>query len=140
MLYDSGVPENLWGAAAETAAYLINRSPTKNEKVTPAEKWSGRKPDLSNIVIFGSVAYPKVIGHLSKLQHRSSKRIFVGYTLNGSRIYDPNQNKIIRSSDVQFVEPIKKIHEVNNNGDKILLSIEDEDPEEDEEEEYKEDV
>ena len=40
------------------ATYLLNRTPTKALKdITPEEAWSGRKPDLHHLCIFGSVAY-----------------------------------------------------------------------------------
>ncbi|XP_057671187.1 uncharacterized protein LOC130902919 [Diorhabda carinulata] len=40
-----------------TAAYIVNRSPTKAlEGKTPNELWKGKKPNLSHLKIFGSVA------------------------------------------------------------------------------------
>ncbi|EZA48366.1 Copia protein, partial [Ooceraea biroi] len=72
--------------AAYTATYLVNRSPTKTLRVTPYEKWNERKLDLSNLKLFGSVAYAKNLGQLRKLDDRSKKYIFVGYAPNGYRL------------------------------------------------------
>jgi len=41
-----------------TAAYLLNRSPTTAlENKTPYEMWNDKKPDLTNLRIFGSTAF-----------------------------------------------------------------------------------
>ncbi|GBP03112.1 Retrovirus-related Pol polyprotein from transposon TNT 1-94 [Eumeta japonica] len=49
--------KSLWAEAIRTAAYITNRTPTRalNYK-TPEEVWSGRKPDLSHMRIFGCEA------------------------------------------------------------------------------------
>ena len=61
MLLSAKLPKSFWGEAVNTAAYLINRSPstTLGFKV-PEEVWSGRKPDLTHLRIFGCVAYAHV--------------------------------------------------------------------------------
>lgn len=65
--------------AVLTAAYLLNRSPSTTVDKTPAEKWYGKKPDLSRLQVFGSEAYSKVLGKLKKLDKRSKQMTFVGY-------------------------------------------------------------
>jgi hypothetical protein len=58
MLIGSGLPNNLWVESVLSAAYLLNRSPSKAlDMVTPAEKWCGIRPELSKVKVFGSVAY-----------------------------------------------------------------------------------
>lgn len=42
------------------AVHLINQSPTKGISVTAFEKFTGRKPDLSNLRVFESRAVPTV--------------------------------------------------------------------------------
>lgn len=47
--------KELWAEAIATAAYIVNRSPTKAiDCRTPFEMWSGKKLDISHIKIFGS--------------------------------------------------------------------------------------
>ena len=54
MLIDSGLSKGFWAEAAATAAYLINRYPKKSlHGKTSEEVWSGVKPDLSHLRIFG---------------------------------------------------------------------------------------
>ena len=58
MLYQANLPLEFWATACSTAVYLHNRSPTaalKNE--TPFECLFGRKPNISNLRVFGCVSY-----------------------------------------------------------------------------------
>jgi hypothetical protein len=90
------------------AVYLINRSPTSalSEDILPAEMWYGVKPNLNKIKVFGCVAFvhkPKVQQH-GKFDSRSKKCVFLGYTVNGYRLWSFTENKIIIAHDVIFVE------------------------------------
>lgn len=107
LLFDSGLDKKFWGEAAYVSTYLINRSPTQSIEVTPAEKWFNKKPDLSRLQIFGCDAYAKVLGHLKKLDERSKKYIFIGYGLNGYRLWDNEKKKIVTYRDVVFKKPSK---------------------------------
>jgi hypothetical protein len=61
MLADSGLPQKFWAEALSTAVYLKNRSPTKSlPETTPFEVWSGEKPDVSHLRVFGCNAYSHV--------------------------------------------------------------------------------
>lgn len=78
MLSDVNLPNNFWTEAAATAAYLINRSPsTAIELKTPMKRWSGYAPNLSNLRIFGCVAYAHI--NQGKLEPRALKCMFLGY-------------------------------------------------------------
>ncbi|CAL9017123.1 unnamed protein product [Prunus brigantina] len=108
MLHEKGVPYEFWAEAVNTAVYLLNRSPTKAlNKITPFEAYTGRKPGIAHLKIFGSpchVLIPSALRH--KLEENSHKCIFVGYGLceKGYRLFDPSTRKIILSRDVQFDE------------------------------------
>ena len=41
------LPLSFWGDALETAAFMLNRVPTKSIEKTPFEIWTGKKPNLS---------------------------------------------------------------------------------------------
>ncbi|GMI88485.1 hypothetical protein HRI_002517800 [Hibiscus trionum] len=105
MLKAKNMPREFWAEAVSCAVYLSNRSPTKVDNVTPQEAWSGRKPSVRHIRVFGSIAYAHVPdqGRL-KLDDRSSKYVFIGYDSNskGYKLYNPNNGKIIISRDVEF--------------------------------------
>lgn len=58
MLFEANLPYDLWEKAIATATYTINKSPCATiDLKTPEELWSGKKPNLSNLRVFGCVAY-----------------------------------------------------------------------------------
>ena len=108
MLADSGLPHKFWAEALSTAAYLINRSPTKTlHEMTPFEAWYGKKPNVSHFRVFGCSAYvhiPK--DQRKKLDPKAKKCVFLGYgaTRKGYRLYDQKTSTIVHSRDVVFDE------------------------------------
>jgi hypothetical protein len=76
-----------WGEAMVMAIYILNRSPTKalNGR-TSYEAWHGRKPVVSHLRVFGCLAFGKELGHIGKLNDRSTPVLFIGYA-EGSKAY-----------------------------------------------------
>ncbi|GBN06835.1 Retrovirus-related Pol polyprotein from transposon TNT 1-94 [Araneus ventricosus] len=109
MLYDSKLPKSCWGYAIQTAAFLHNRIPcTSINDCTPYELKYSTKPDLSKIRIFGCDAYVKVAEtQRRKLDPKSKKMIFIGYSSMGYRVMDPVTRRVTVSRNVRFDE--KKI-------------------------------
>ncbi|MCO5608611.1 hypothetical protein L7F22_062824 [Adiantum nelumboides] len=62
--------------------YILQRTPTAIvHGVTPEEKYSGKKPDLSHFKLFGCIAYVHIPDELrTKLDPKAEKCIFVGYS------------------------------------------------------------
>ena len=61
MLSGAGLEQKLWAEAIATACYLINRSPTSTlVDKTSMEVWSGHKPSLRHLRVFGCEAYSYV--------------------------------------------------------------------------------
>jgi transposase InsO family protein len=62
-----------WGEAVVTAVYILNRSPTKalNGR-TSYEAWHGRKLAVSHLRVFVCLAFSKELGHIGKLNDRST--------------------------------------------------------------------
>lgn len=103
MLKCKNLPKYLWGEAASTAVYLLNRCPTKRLKgITSEEAWSGSKPDVSHLRIFGSICYKHVPDQLRrKLDDKGEQMILVGYhTTGGYRLFDPVAKQVKISRDV----------------------------------------
>ena len=48
-----------WGYALETAAFTLNRAPSKSVEATPYELWFGKKPKLSFLKVWCCDAYVK---------------------------------------------------------------------------------
>ncbi|WVZ63766.1 LOW QUALITY PROTEIN: hypothetical protein U9M48_013373 [Paspalum notatum var. saurae] len=107
LLKQRGMPAVFWGEAVATAVYILNRSPTKalNGK-TPYEAWHGRKPAVSHLRVFGCLAFVKELGHIGKLDDRSTPGVFIGYA-EGSKAYrilDPGTRRVRTARDVVFDE------------------------------------
>ena len=109
MLADSKLTHRFWAEALSTMVYLRNRSPTKAlGGVTPHDAWSGSKPSVHHLRIFGFNAYahvPRV--QRRKLDSKTRRCILLGYGTEqkGYRLFDPQRSKvIIHSRDVVFDE------------------------------------
>ncbi|KAM1699904.1 hypothetical protein ACFX2K_031197 [Malus domestica] len=108
MLKSKRLPKELWAEAVAFAVYLSNRSPTRSVwGKTPQEAWSGRKPGVSHLRVFGSISHVHVPNERrTKLDDKSEKFIFIGYDSNskGYKLYNPNNGKTVVSRDVTFDE------------------------------------
>ena len=47
MMSLTDLPLSFWGYALETAAFTLNRAPSKSIETTPYELWFSKKPKLS---------------------------------------------------------------------------------------------
>ena len=105
---EKNLPKWYWVKAANTAVYLMNRCTTSGvHDVTPHEKFFGKKPDLSHVRIFGSIAYVHIPDATrQKLDPKSEKCILIGYSLEqkGYKCYNPSTRKARTSRDVVFDE------------------------------------
>ena len=73
-----GLPISFWGYALEMACYLINNVLSKSVVSTPYDIWSGRKPSISHLRVWGCLAYVKYLDS-DKLDPRSDRCLFIGY-------------------------------------------------------------
>ena len=75
--------KSYWGEALTTAAYIRNRCPTRatDAEKSPYEFWTGKKPLLKNLKVFGCHAYVHIPTEKgSKLDARSVLCRFLGYS------------------------------------------------------------
>lgn len=81
MLAESKLPKSFWAEAVSTACYMSNRSPKKClGGKTPEKIWTGQKPDLSLLRVFGSRARAYIHSHLRKKTEPTSKpTVMVGF-------------------------------------------------------------
>ena len=113
LMFSTNVPKLFWGEAVLTAAYLINRMPSRVLKFqTPCQTLLKSFP-ITRLI---STVSPKIFGcsvfvhinqqHRSKLDPRSLKCIFLGYSSNqkGYKCYSPVTRKFYNSMDVTFFE------------------------------------
>ncbi|TPX52862.1 hypothetical protein PhCBS80983_g06433, partial [Powellomyces hirtus] len=82
LLLQAGLPYKFWDEALMTAACLRNRSPTGalHNKATPWQIWTGTRPNIQHLRIFGCTAYASI---LKKNQHKlglnATRCISLGY-------------------------------------------------------------
>jgi len=92
MICHSNLLESLWGEALKTAAYILNRVPTKAAAKTPYELWVGRKPSLKHFHVWGCPAEARPYKpNERKLDSRTVNSYFIGYyeRSRGYKFYDP---------------------------------------------------
>ena len=105
---EKSLPTKFWGEVVSTIVYLINRCPTKAvHNIILMEAWSRRRWTVEHLRVFGCIAYahvPKEKRH--KFDDNGVKCIFTGYKPESKayRLYDPLNNKMILSRDVDFLE------------------------------------
>ena len=102
------MPEYYWAEAVHAAFYIMNRTPTAMiHGMTPEEKFTGKKTNLSHLKVFGCIAYVHIPDELrSKLDPKEEKCVFIGYSLEQKeyRCYNPVTRQIRVSRDVVFDE------------------------------------
>jgi transposase InsO family protein len=108
MLSDADLPEVYWFEALAYAAHLHNVSPTRAlDDMTPEEAWSGNKPDVSHLRVFGSKAFVHVPDvQRSKLGAKSLICTFLGQAENRKafRLVHRPTRRFLESRDVVFDE------------------------------------
>jgi hypothetical protein len=97
MLSGVGLAQELWVEALNIAKYLLNMSPSSTlVDMTPHELWSGKKPLVSHLKVFGCDAFVNVPKeNRSNLYKKEVKCIFIGYK-EGMKVYnlwDPASRK-----------------------------------------------
>ena len=82
MLHDQDLPMHLWAEAARTTVNVQNHTPHKVlENKTSEEVFSGKKPEVSHLRIFGFPVYIHIPKEKrTKLDPSGKKGIFVGYS------------------------------------------------------------
>ena len=103
------VDVRLWGEAVKTMAYLLNRTfRTTIPEKTPIEAFTGKRPSLAHLRVFGSSAYvhiPKKRRGGKFAPHRKLM-IFVGYPdgIKGWRFFDPQAGAFVHAREAAFFE------------------------------------
>ena len=102
------MPKKLWSYAVKTSAYIRNRCYHSRTGKTPYELITGRKSNLSNMHVFGSVCY--TCSQEKTLDACSKQVIFVGYDNESPAylVYFPEQNNIKKVRCVKFAEKFEE--------------------------------
>jgi transposase InsO family protein len=108
MIHDQDLPMYLWEEATKTTVYVQNRlSHSALGFKTLEEMFSGKKPEVSHLKIFGCLVFVHIPKEKrTKLDPSGKKGIFVGYceVSKAFRVYIPGYHHIEISRDVTFDE------------------------------------
>jgi hypothetical protein len=108
MLYDQSLPLYLWEEEIDTTIYLHNRIPHSIlGKMNPEEAFTGRRPDVKHIRIFGFLTYSHVPSERrTKIDPIAQQGILVGYSevSKAYHIYIPPVRRVVVRKDVIFEE------------------------------------
>jgi len=86
---------------------LRNRAETTTlPGLTPFEVWTGRKPYVGHLRVFGAKAIVLNMTHKTKFAPKGEEHILVGYseTAKAYRLYSHEKRKMIEARDVMFFE------------------------------------
>ncbi|GKV41705.1 hypothetical protein SLEP1_g49203 [Rubroshorea leprosula] len=105
MLKSKNMPKEFGIEAVACAVFLSNLSPSRSvQGMTLQEAWSGQKPNVSRLCVFGSIAFIHVPNEKrSNLDGKSEKFVFIGYDSSprGYKFYNPSNGKIVISKDAK---------------------------------------
>lgn len=108
MLSSSKLPKSLWIEALKTAAYILNRVPTKAVQRTPFELFKGWKPSLRHMRVWGCPSEVRIYNpQEKKLDPRTISGYFIGYSekSKGYKFYCPSHStRIVESRNAKFLE------------------------------------
>jgi hypothetical protein len=101
MLSGVGLGQEFWDEVVGIACYMANRSPSSvlDEK-TPQEVWTGKKPSLTHLNVFGCEAHVHVPKEKrSKLDKKAENCIFIGYKdgLKDYKLWNLETKKVVYS-------------------------------------------
>jgi transposase InsO family protein len=111
MLEHAGLSKSYWGEAVMTATFLRNRCPTRaiSHDKSPHQVWTGKKPLLTNLKVFGCHAYVTVPKEKrTKFDARSVRCRFLGYSEHEKayRFEELESGRVLVSRDAQFMEDV----------------------------------
>ncbi len=118
MIHAQGLDLEFWAEVVNTAVYIKNRCLTKAlESKTSQEAWTGRKPNVFHLRVFGCKAFAHIPDEKrSKLESKSMPCVFLGYC-EGTKAYHlmcVETKRIIKSQDVVFLEGTKEVKGVHD--------------------------
>ena len=122
ILYESGLPYQMWDYAIEHAIWIKNRVPTSalpfgsedlfvSTSITPFRAYTGDHPDFKNLRVFGCKAVPLKLNvqYPRTFEPRIKEDTWIFIGMEGSTIWKVLNTQtlaVIRTTDAKFDEYI----------------------------------
>ncbi|KAI3521421.1 hypothetical protein L1887_10887 [Cichorium endivia] len=123
LLFQSGLPLNLWGETILTATFLINRTPTSvlNGK-SPFEMIYNVEPNFDFLRVFGCLCFATKLNNSDKFASRSEKCVLIGFSnvKKGYKLLSLDDKSVFFSRDVRFYESVFPLKLTTSKGDPDL--------------------
>ncbi|KAI3753423.1 hypothetical protein L2E82_25475 [Cichorium intybus] len=127
LLFQSGLPLNLWGETILTATFLINRTPTSvlNGK-SPFEMVYKVEPNFEFLRVFGCLCFATKLNNSDKFSSRSEKCVLIGFSneKKGYKLLSLDDKSVFFSRDVRFYESVFPLKLTTSKGDSDLSNSE----------------
>ncbi|RVW37391.1 Retrovirus-related Pol polyprotein from transposon TNT 1-94 [Vitis vinifera] len=110
MISHSTLPESLWGEVVKTVVYILNRVPSKTVAKTPYKLWTGKKPSIRHLHVWGCPAEVRSYKpNEKKLDSRTVSCYFVGYSKRsrGFKFYDLSTRSLFETGNAKFIEDVE---------------------------------
>ncbi|KAD3337387.1 hypothetical protein E3N88_32907 [Mikania micrantha] len=106
MLANSDLPSFLWTEALKTTVHILNRVSSKSVPKTPYELWTGRKPSLRYMKVWGCLAEAKLYNpFLKKLDMKTVTCYFIGRGGRHSSTNLPPITPLVHHATPNFTAP-----------------------------------
>ena len=110
LLKTSGMPNKFWCEAMKMAEWIHNRAPSRTiGGKTAHEAWTGQKPNVEHLRVFGSLGYVHVPKKdRSKLDPKAKICFLTGVGNSGRKyqVWSPDDGRFIMTADVRFNEQV----------------------------------
>ncbi|MCO5596583.1 hypothetical protein L7F22_050648 [Adiantum nelumboides] len=108
LMSEKNMPPCYCAKATSTVVYTMNKTPIAAvHDMTPKEKFTGKKPNVSHFKLFGCIAYVHLPDELrTKLDLKAERCFFIGYSVEqkGYKCYNPVTRQVSMRRDVVFDE------------------------------------
>ncbi|GJZ16433.1 putative RNA-directed DNA polymerase [Tanacetum coccineum] len=127
LIFQGGIPLNMWTECVLIATYLINKLPTSvlNGK-SPYDLVYNKPPSLKHLRSFCCLAYATILSNHDKFKSRSEKCVLVGYSnyKKGYKFWSLDNKQVIYSRDIKFFEDIFPFKQKSSTGiDKSVQDV-----------------
>ncbi|KAL4291812.1 hypothetical protein GQ457_14G013700 [Hibiscus cannabinus] len=125
MMSHTDLPTSFWGYALETTVFTLNRVPSKSVQKTPHEIWTGKRPNMSLMKVWGYKAYVKHQGRNIELKEVQQQQVHEPEVEETPQIVEENSTDLetqpLRRYTRERHEPERYGFLIITHGDVILI-------------------